>query len=87
MIDGPFVWAANGLLSKVLQNDYDLDPIFTEFTGLAVKPLYTNLRSAETKGILQGEFESPGNDAIWPHDYKSEFTEVPAPIRKWIAQL
>jgi hypothetical protein len=82
----PFVWA-NSELSEVLRADYDPDPKFNEFTGLPVKPLYANVQSPEALGVLQGEFRSPGTNAIWRHDYSSDATEVPAPVRDWIARL
>ncbi len=82
----PFVWA-NSELSDVLRADYEPDPVFKKFTGLPVKPLYADLQSPEALGVLQGEFRSPGNGAIWPHDYASRATEVPAPVRDWIARL
>jgi hypothetical protein len=82
----PYVWA-NGELKDVLRDDYEIDPVFKEFTGLPVKPLYTSVRSPTAVEVLRGEFRSPGADAIWPHDYASSVTEVPPPVRDWIAGL
>lgn len=82
----PYVWA-NEELSNVLRTDYEVDPEFKEFTGLPVKPLYTDVQSRENVKVLQGKFRSPGTDAIWPHNYSSAATEVPAPVRDWIARL
>jgi hypothetical protein len=78
----PFIWA-DGRLSDILQLDYGVDPLFGEFTGLAVKPLFTDV----TADVLQETYDSPGHNALWRHDHQSETTEVPPPVRDWIARL
>jgi hypothetical protein len=83
---GPFVWA-NAELSGVLRSDYSKDPIFDEFTGLAVQPLLTEVQSRSAIDVLTGGFQSPGPDAIWPHDYRTQKAEVPPVVRDWIARL
>ena len=79
---GPFVWASNKL-AEILSLDYRIDPIFNEFTGLAVQPLFTDV----TAEALAGTYDSPGTDALWEHDYETERARVPHEVRDWIAGL
>jgi hypothetical protein len=79
---GPFVWASDRL-SDILRFDYTLDRIFGKFTGLAVRPLQTDV----TSKVLDGTFDSPGPDALWPYDHATSKARVPDEVRDWMAGL
>jgi hypothetical protein len=82
-IHAPFVLAVPPLDGILAKDGYDPDPVFRGQCGLNVRTLLSDVTEVGTKGILQGTFDSPGRDAIWPHDDP----KVPAQVTRWIASL
>jgi hypothetical protein len=82
-IHAPFVLAVPPLDGILKAEGYDPDSVFRRQCGLNVRTLLSDVTEVKTKGILQGTFDSPGRDAIWPHDDP----KVPAQVTRWIASL